>query len=126
MDSERNLEGSFSNEPPFFDNNNFIEWKTRFESYMKSIDHDLQHVISIGDFQPMETNFESQNEFFKRKFCKNLEAKVIIYKSFQRVEYERIFFCETANGIWKNLLNFHQRNCQAKDDDISLEVLFTY
>ena len=69
-DSKRNLEGRSLNEPPFFDNNNFIEWKNRFESYVKSIDQDLWHVISIGDFQPIEINFEDQSEFFKESFVK--------------------------------------------------------
>lgn len=67
--------------------NYFSEWKNRFESYVKSIDHDLWHVISSGDFQPMEMNFENQSEFFKRKFCKNIEAKIMIYKTLTRVEF---------------------------------------
>ena len=49
----------------------------------------------------------------------------MIYKTLLRVEYERIILCQMANGIWKNLINFHQRKCQAKYDDISLELLFT-
>jgi endo-1,4-beta-mannosidase len=84
MDSERYLERRSLNESPYFESNNFIEWKNRFESYVNSIDHDLWHVISIGDFQPMKTNFESQNEFFNRKFCKNIEVKIIIYKTLHK------------------------------------------
>ena len=91
------------------------------ESYVKPIDHDLWHVISIGDFQPIKTNFENQNEFFKRKFCKNIEEKIMIYKALPRVEYERIFICQTKNDIWENLLNVHQGNSQAKDNHIDLE-----
>ena len=87
IDSERNIEGVSLNEPPFFENQNFVESKNEFESYVKSIDHDLWHVISIGDFQPMETNFENQSEFFKRNFCKNIEANIMIYKTFPRIEY---------------------------------------
>ena len=97
MYSERYLEGHSLNEPPFFENDNFIEWKNRFESYMKPIDHDLWHVILVGDFQPMKTNFD--NQIFIRKFCKNIEAKILIYKTLPRVEYERIFFCQTKNDI---------------------------
>ena len=68
MDSERNIEGFSLNEPPFFENENFVEWKNEFESYVKSIDHDLWYVISIGDFQP---NFDNHN--FIRKFCKKID-----------------------------------------------------
>ena len=114
MDSERNIEGVSLNEPPFFENDNFVEWKNEFESYVKSIDHDLWHVISIGDFQPMETNFESQNEFFKEKFCKNLEAKITIYKTLSRVECKRIFFCQAANDIWKNLFKLSSKELSSQ------------
>jgi endo-1,4-beta-mannosidase len=50
MESERYLEGRSLNEPPFFKNENFVIWKNEFESYVKSIDQNLWHVISIGDF----------------------------------------------------------------------------
>jgi hypothetical protein len=38
-----------ASESPFFKNENFVIWKNEFESYMKSIDHSLWHVISIDD-----------------------------------------------------------------------------
>ena len=50
MESKRYLEGRSLNEPPFFKNENFVIWKNEFESYVKSIDHNLWHVISISDF----------------------------------------------------------------------------
>ena len=50
----------------------------------------------------------------------NNKAKIIIYKTLPKVEYERIFFWKTANDIWKNFLNFHQEKCQAKDEDFDL------
>ena len=84
---------------------------------MKSIDLDLWHVISIGDFKPTKTNFESQNKHLKTK---NNKAKIVIYNALPRVEYERIFFCQTANDIWKNILNFHQEICQAKDEVVDI------
>ena len=50
----------------------------------------------------------------------NNKAKIIIYKALPKVEYEKVFFCQTANDIWKSLLNFHQEKCQAKDEDFDL------
>ena len=49
MESKWYLEGRYLNEPPFFENENFVIWKNEFESYVKSIDHNLWHVISIDD-----------------------------------------------------------------------------
>ena len=43
-------------------------------------------------------------------------AKFIIYKAISSIEYERIFFCKTANDMWKNILEYHQEKCQVKDD----------
>ncbi|GKA50455.1 zinc finger BED domain-containing protein RICESLEEPER 2-like protein [Tanacetum coccineum] len=45
---------------------------------------------------------------FKRRLAKNYEAKLVIYNCFARKEYERIFMCNTAKDIWKNLLITHQ------------------
>ena len=81
---------------------------------MKSINYDFWHVISIGDFQPTKTIFEKQDNYFKITLDKNNVAKMIIYKALPRIEYERIFFCQAANDMWKSLLNFHQEKCQAK------------
>jgi hypothetical protein len=44
------------------------------------------------------------------------KAKIIIYKALPRIEYEIIFFCQTANDMWKSLLNFHQEKCQVKEN----------
>ena len=31
-----------------------------------------------------------------------------------------MYFCQTANDIWKNIINFHQEICQVKDDQFDL------
>ena len=31
-----------------------------------------------------------------------------------------MYFCQTANDIWKNILNCHQEICQVKDDQFDL------
>ena len=105
-------DGKSIQKPVVFENNNFLEWKNKFESYVKSIDQDLWHIISVGDFKPTKTKFENHDDYLKRKFDKNLKAKIIIYKTLPRVEYERVYFCQTANDIWKNLVNFYQEECQ--------------
>ncbi|GJX64321.1 retrovirus-related pol polyprotein from transposon TNT 1-94 [Tanacetum coccineum] len=118
--------------PPLFESDSFIYWKSRFETYAKSKDLDLWHVITNGDFQPIEQNpetkvdevvpFEKQSDDLKKRLAKNNEAKMVIYNALPRKEYERIFMCNTAKEIWKTLLITHQGNSQVKDNKIDLLV----
>ncbi|GJU37883.1 retrovirus-related pol polyprotein from transposon TNT 1-94 [Tanacetum coccineum] len=117
---------------PLFESDSFIHWKNRFETYVKSKYLDLWHVITEGDFLPIQNNpetkldevvpFEKQNDDLKKRLAKNNEAKIIIYNALPRKEYERIFMCNTAKKIWKTLLITHQGNSQVKDNKIELLV----
>ncbi|GJW87893.1 retrovirus-related pol polyprotein from transposon TNT 1-94 [Tanacetum coccineum] len=132
MDSDKYLEGQSMQRPPLFESDSFIYWKNRFETYVKSKDLDLWHVITNGDFQPIVQNpetkldevipFEKQTDDLKKRLAKNNEAKMVIYNALPRKEYERIFMCNTAKEIWKTLLITHQRNSQIKDNKIDLLV----
>jgi hypothetical protein len=44
-------------------------------------------------------DFENQYNNLQTKIDKNTKAKLVIYKTLPRVEYERVFFCKTANDI---------------------------
>ncbi|GJQ95122.1 retrovirus-related pol polyprotein from transposon TNT 1-94 [Tanacetum coccineum] len=132
MDSDKYLEGQSMQRPPLFESDSFIYWKNRFETYVKSKDLDLLHVITNGDFQPIVQNpetkldevipFEKQTDDLKKRLAKNNEAKMVIYNALPRKEYERIFMCNTAKEIWKTLLITHQDNSQVKDNKIDLLV----
>ncbi|GJY74804.1 hypothetical protein Tco_0479235 [Tanacetum coccineum] len=132
MDSNKYLEGQSMQRPPLFESDSFIYWKNRFETYVKSKDLDLWHVITNGDFQPIQQNpktkldevipFEKQSDDLKKRLAKNNEAKMVIYNALPRKEYERIFMCNTAKEIWKTLLITHQGNSQVKDNKIDLLV----
>ncbi|GJW06538.1 hypothetical protein Tco_1568961 [Tanacetum coccineum] len=98
MDSDKYLEGKSMQRPPLFESDSFIYWKNRFETYVKSKDLDLWHVITNGDFQPIIQNpetkldevvpFEKQTDDLKRRLAKNNEAKMVIYNALPRKEYE--------------------------------------
>ncbi|GJY09043.1 retrovirus-related pol polyprotein from transposon TNT 1-94 [Tanacetum coccineum] len=117
---------------PLFESDGFIYWKNRFETYVKSKDLDLWHVITDGDFPPIQNNpetkkdevvpFHKQNDNLKKKLAKNNEAKMVIYNALPRKEYERIFMCQTAKEIWDTLLITHQGNNQVKANKIDLLV----
>ncbi|GKB84686.1 hypothetical protein Tco_0956958 [Tanacetum coccineum] len=71
--------------PPLFESDGLIYWKNRFETYVKSKDLDLWHVIIYGDFPPTQNNpetkkdetvpFDKQSDDLKKKLAKNNEAK---------------------------------------------------
>ncbi|GJY42672.1 DUF4219 domain-containing protein [Tanacetum coccineum] len=132
MDYDKYLEGQSMQRPPLFESDSFIYWKNRFETYVKSKDLDLCHVITNGDFLPIVQNpitkldevipFEKQTDDLKKRLAKNNEPKMVIYNVLPRKEYERIFKCNTAKEIWKTLLITHQGNSQVKDNKIDLLV----
>ncbi|GJS24738.1 hypothetical protein Tco_0453370 [Tanacetum coccineum] len=132
MESEKYLEGQSMQRPPLFESDGFIYWKNRFETYVKSKDLDLWHIITYGDFPPVQNNpktkkveiipFDKQNNDLKKKLAKNNEAKMVIYNALPCKEYERIFMCKTAKEIWDTLLITHQGNSQFQDNKIDLLV----
>ncbi|GJT66519.1 hypothetical protein Tco_1017999 [Tanacetum coccineum] len=107
MDSDKYLEGQSMQRPPFFEIDSFIYWKNRFETYIKSKDLDLWHVITNGDFQHIQQNpetkldevipFEKQIDDLKKRLAKNNEAKMVIYNALPRKEYERIFILKALD-----------------------------
>nr|GEW22884.1 retrovirus-related Pol polyprotein from transposon TNT 1-94 [Tanacetum cinerariifolium] len=79
MDSEKYLEGQSMQRPPLFESDSFIYWKNRFETYIKSKDLDLWHVITNGDFQPIQQNpktkLDESSKNYVRKFLRALHPK---------------------------------------------------
>ncbi|GJT99205.1 hypothetical protein Tco_1094723 [Tanacetum coccineum] len=116
MDSDKYLEGQSMQRPPLFESDSFIYWKNRFETYVKSKDLDLWHVITNGDFQPIVQNpetkldevipFEKQTDDLKKRLAKNNEAKMVIYNALPRKEYERIFMSFDEGYSSKNSRKF--------------------
>ncbi|GJU71177.1 retrovirus-related pol polyprotein from transposon TNT 1-94 [Tanacetum coccineum] len=67
MDSDKYLEGQSMQRLPLFESDSFIYWKNRFETYVKSKDLDLWHVITNGDFQPIVQNPETKLDEAKKE-----------------------------------------------------------
>ncbi|GKB27327.1 zf-CCHC domain-containing protein [Tanacetum coccineum] len=92
----------------------------------------LWHIILNGDIPPVAKNevtqilkvvpFEEQSDDLKKKLAKNNEAKMVLYNSLPKKEYERIFMCKTAKDIWQSFLITHLGNSQVKDNKIDLLV----
>ena len=58
MDFENLKEGQSTQKPPLFENYHFLEWKNKFENYVKTIDQDLWQIISNGNIQQTKMAFE--------------------------------------------------------------------
>ncbi|GJU79124.1 zf-CCHC domain-containing protein [Tanacetum coccineum] len=113
MESEKYLEGQSMQRPPLFESDGFIYWKNRFKTYVKSKDLDLWHVITDGDFPPIQFNpetkkdeivsFHKQNDDLKKKLAKNNEAKMNCVRKFLRALHPKWRAKVTAIEESKNL-----------------------
>ncbi|GKA42694.1 retrovirus-related pol polyprotein from transposon TNT 1-94 [Tanacetum coccineum] len=86
--------------PPLFEVNCFIYWKNRFETYVKSKDIDLWYIIAHGNYKPTTKDkdgkdvvipYDKLDENQKKMLSKNDEAKMVLYNSLPKKEYEGIF-----------------------------------
>ncbi|GKE92711.1 hypothetical protein Tco_1573806 [Tanacetum coccineum] len=132
MDPANYKEGQSMERPPLFEANCFICWKNQFETYVKSKDIDLWHIIVYGDYKPTIKNkdtekdevipYEKFEETHKKMISKNDEVKMVLYNALPKKKYERIFMCETTKDVWNSLIITHQGNKQVKDNKIDLFV----
>ncbi|GJW96985.1 hypothetical protein Tco_0178793 [Tanacetum coccineum] len=131
MDSENYKEVQYMQRPPLFEANCFIYWKNHFETYVKSKDIDLWHIIVHGNYKPAIINKDGKNEIIpyekfkeshKKMISKNDEAKMVLYNAFPKKKYERIFMCNTVKDVWNSLIITRQGNKQVKDNKIDLFV----
>ncbi|GJU62683.1 hypothetical protein Tco_1244518 [Tanacetum coccineum] len=103
-----------------------------YETYVRSKDIDLWHIMTEGDFKPIVRNiatqrdeillYERQGDEIKNKISKNNEAKMVINNALPKKGYERIFKCKTVEEMWDTLITTHQGNSQVKDNKIDLLV----
>ncbi|GKD20838.1 retrovirus-related pol polyprotein from transposon TNT 1-94 [Tanacetum coccineum] len=80
MDSKNYKEGQSMQRPPLFEANCFIYWKNRFETYVKSKDIDLWHIIVYGNYKPTIKNKDGNKQVKDNKidlFVQKYEEFVI-------------------------------------------------
>ncbi|GJX08769.1 retrotransposon protein [Tanacetum coccineum] len=106
MAQENYVEGCSMQRPPLLESDRFCFWKISFETYIKSKDIDLWHVIQNGDFvfmmddpeknMEVETPYELLKDDQKKQLGKNRKSKITLYNALPHKEYERFFMCKTA------------------------------
>ncbi|GJR59470.1 hypothetical protein Tco_1501632 [Tanacetum coccineum] len=99
MDFENYKEGQSMQIPQLFEANDFIYRKNRFETYVKSKDIDLWHIIVDGDYKHTVRNtstsrdesvpYERQSDEHKKMLSKDNEAKMVLYNALPKKKYER-------------------------------------
>ncbi|GJY68926.1 hypothetical protein Tco_0471908 [Tanacetum coccineum] len=117
---------------PLFESDGFIYWKNRFETYVKSKDLDLWHVITDGDFPPIQNNpetkkdevvhFHKQNDDLKKKLAKNNEAKMNCVRKFLRALHPKwrakVAAIEESNNLTTLSLDEFIRNLKVYEEVI--------
>ncbi|GJX35877.1 zf-CCHC domain-containing protein [Tanacetum coccineum] len=101
MDSDKYLEGQSMQKPPLFESDSFIYWKNRFETYIKSKDLDLWHVITNSDFHPIIQDpeskldevipFDKQADDLKRRFNTIITILEALDEGYSSKNYVRKF-----------------------------------
>ncbi|GJX72487.1 hypothetical protein Tco_0309658 [Tanacetum coccineum] len=66
-----------------------------------------------------ETPYELLKDEQKKQLGKNNEAKMNLYNTLPRKEYEWVFMCKTAKEVWHTLIITHQGNSQVENGRIS-------
>ncbi|GJU70948.1 hypothetical protein Tco_1262353 [Tanacetum coccineum] len=136
MESEKYLEGQSMQRPPLFESDGFIYWKNRFETYVKSKDLDLWHVITDGDFPPIQNNpetkkdeivpFHKQNDDLKKKLAKNNEAKMVyeevIKKDSETVKSKREQSRSIALKARKDSSDDNSSTSDSEDEEYAMAV----
>ncbi|GJU62321.1 hypothetical protein Tco_1244156 [Tanacetum coccineum] len=66
--------------PPPFEANGFIYWKNRFETYVKSKDIDLWHIIVDGDYKPIFRNANTESKDLSTLLLDELIENLKVYE----------------------------------------------
>ncbi|GJY57154.1 hypothetical protein Tco_0456269 [Tanacetum coccineum] len=100
MDSKNYKEGQSMQRPPLFEANCFIYWKNRFETYVKSKDIDIWHIMVNGIKKPTIKKkdtakeeiipYDKLEEVHKKMLSKNDEAKMVLYNALPKKEFNII------------------------------------
>ncbi|GJT11105.1 hypothetical protein Tco_0858147 [Tanacetum coccineum] len=126
--------------PPLFESDGFIYWKNRFETYVKSKDLDLWHVITDGDFPPIQNNpetkkdeivpFHKQNDDLKKKLAKNNKAKMAFVEGSwsdsakdeeEKTKDEKCLMAKASNEVLSETEYFSDDQSSLDENDLDSE-----
>ncbi|GKB10147.1 hypothetical protein Tco_0844070 [Tanacetum coccineum] len=126
MESEKYLEGQSMQRPPLFESDRFIYWKNRYETYVKSKDLDLWHVITDGDFPPIQNNPETKKNLTTLpldELIGNLKVyEEVIKKDFETVKGKKEQSRSLALKVKKEVSDEDSSSSDSEDEEYAMAV----
>jgi hypothetical protein len=116
--TSQHKEGSSSVRPPLFDGTNYGYWKVRMTIFLQSMDLEIWRVVS-EKYQTPSTDFSQWTDEEKKTASLNAKAMNALYCGVDKVEFNRISQCSTANEIWHTLLVTHEGTSKVKESKIA-------
>ncbi|GAV76837.1 zf-CCHC domain-containing protein/DUF4219 domain-containing protein/UBN2 domain-containing protein, partial [Cephalotus follicularis] len=120
-----------SQNPPFFDSNNYGHWKTKMTIFIQSLDYNLWDLIvdgpnlstvtlENGDVVPKLRNLYDDND--RKRVQINAKAKHIIICAINSNDFNRISSCISAKKMWDRHEVTYEGTNQVKEAKISMLV----
>ena len=98
--------------PLFFDGNNYDYWKVRMTAHLKAMSRKIWRVVNDGYviLDPKNlTPLDEENELL------NDQAINVLFSALDVSEFNRVKNLDTANGIWKKLMEIHEGTSTVKE-----------
>ncbi|PON55777.1 Zinc finger, CCHC-type, partial [Parasponia andersonii] len=121
-------EGLSPSKPLFFNGNNFNYWKSRMDTYLRSIDFDLWYIVTRGLLKmtkivngvEVEKDIEEYDEKDKMSFTKNGKARNILMCGLDRNVYNNIEKAKDTHELWNMLEVSYQGTNSMKETRINI------
>nr|GEX11065.1 zf-CCHC domain-containing protein/DUF4219 domain-containing protein/UBN2 domain-containing protein [Tanacetum cinerariifolium] len=145
MDFKNYKEGKSMQRLSLFEANEFIYWKNIFETYVKSKDIDLWHIIVDGDYKPIFRNsttsrdksvpYGRQSDEHKKMLSKTNEAKinelignlkvydVVLEKDSEASKHKKERYKSLALKAKKESSNKEISSSRSEDEEYDMAVL---
>ncbi|GAV82261.1 DUF4219 domain-containing protein [Cephalotus follicularis] len=108
----------FVNMPPFFNGNNYNEWKVKMNSFIQSLDYNLWDIVVFGLEMSKETMSKTEIRYDEKEMLKlNAKAKHIMFCALSSNVFYCISSCIPTKEIWDKLEDIHE---EKNDEETSL------
>jgi len=121
-------EGESITRPPLFAGDDYLYWKDKMETFIKSTQYSLWKVITKGDYIPTDSEGQVINEdewtaTQLQKVQENFKAKFILSCALCKSEYDKVFICKTAKDIWEQLSSMYENRKSNGEQRNTYDVL---
>ncbi|GAV71729.1 DUF4219 domain-containing protein [Cephalotus follicularis] len=96
---------------PFFDGNDYNEWKVKMTSFIQSLDYNLWDIIVFGLEMPKETISKTRMRYDEKEkeiMKVNAKPKHVIFCALSSNEFDNISSFYSEKVIWDKLEEMHK------------------